>query len=473
MGLPNVMNTGRSGMMAAKAAIGTTGHNISNANTEGYSRQRVQTEAQVPDAGRFGGSKVGKGTLISRVERVNDEYLEKQLRNSGRDVAHFEEKEMVLKQTEDIFNEMNGDGLNRLMSRFFNEFRKLANEPANEAIRQSVREAAQSMVNDFHRIRKQVVDTREHIDSRLEHYTRAVNALTDEIKELNVRIKAVEIGEGSPNDLLDKRDQALKELATYMDVSMHKDKDGAFVVNAKGVGPLVTGPNAEKFSVFRSPADDQGKPENALDIAASSSAQNRVTHQVQGGKLGALVEARDKTLSTILERLDQLAYSISDSVNQVHEMGFNRNGVQGIRFFKTLHGADRASQYLSLSDEVQAHTDNIATAAVPDAPGDNRIAIAISGLQGMKLMNNGNTTADDFYNSIVADVGVTSERNRMALNQTRDIQNQMAKMREQISGVSLDEETANMLKFQQLFGASAKVIQVADEMLDTVLNIKR
>src|SRR5262245_35671128 len=148
MGLPNVMNTGRSGMMAARAAIATTGHNITNANTEGFSRQRVQTSASDPRP-FVKNSVVGTGTTISRIERITHKYPQNQIRNSNRQLTHAEEKDVALRQTEDIFNEMNGDGLNRLMSRFFNEFRKLSNEPDNEAVRQSVREASVAMVNDF------------------------------------------------------------------------------------------------------------------------------------------------------------------------------------------------------------------------------------------------------------------------------------------------------------------------------------
>ena len=166
-------------MVAAKAAIATTGHNIANANTEGYSRQRVMTESTPAQGGPGSHAQIGTGTQIARVERVNDEYIEKQLRNGGRDLANMEEKDLMLKQTEDIFNEMNGDGVNRLISRFFNEFRQLSNEPDNEAVRQSVREGAQAMINDFHRLRHEVEDVRDHIDSRLEGYAREANDLAE------------------------------------------------------------------------------------------------------------------------------------------------------------------------------------------------------------------------------------------------------------------------------------------------------
>ncbi len=472
MGLPNVMHTGRSGMVAAKASIATAGHNVANANVDGYSRQRVE---QANDTPRPVGSKalVGTGTLINGVKRINDEYVEKQLRNSGRDLSHMEEKDMVLKQTEDIFNEMGGEGLNRLMSKFFNEFRKLGNEPDNEAIRQAVRESSQAMVNDFHRLRNEVEEVRRHIDQRLEGYTKEINALGEEIKELNIKIKMMELSGADANDLQDKRDRALKNLATYMDLSMHKDKDGAFIVDVRGIGPFVAGPSVERFSVFRSKADDQGKPEAAYDVKTTSTVGGPVTHQIQGGKLGALLQTRDQTLSTILNRLDELATNMTEAVNSIHVQGYNRDGRNGINFFKPLQGTERAAAFFDLSDDIKTNVSNIASAAQPDSPGDNRIAIAISGLQNMRLMNNGKTTVDDFFNSIVSDVGVATNRNRANMNQQKDIQNQLVKMRDQISGVSIDEETANIMQFQHTFDASAKVIQVADEMLKTVLELKR
>ncbi|MBL7715961.1 MAG: flagellar hook-associated protein FlgK [Bdellovibrionales bacterium] len=471
--MPNIMQTGKSGLMTSKAAIGTTGHNISNANTEGFSRQRVDQATTTPHP-RAGEKRViGTGTKIDRVRRINDEYLEKQIRSSHRLLNHFEEKDMMLKQVEDIFNEMNGDGLNRLMSRYFNEFRKLANEPDNEAVRQSVREATQSMVNDFHRIRNEVVSTSRHIDSRLEGYISELNNYADQMRTLNRRIREVELGNGSPNDLYDRRDEILKKISSYLDITTHKDNHGNVNIDIQGVGPLVTGDAFEQFSTERSPMDDQGKMDGSVDIRTSGSVRGIVTHNIKGGKLGALLEVRDQAITQVLNRMDELAYNIAESTNAIHEQGFTRDGVQGVKFFKQLDGKNRAAELLELSDEVKYNSNAIATAAAPDAPGDNRIALLVSGLQHHRIMNDGKVTADDFYNSIVSDVGVSSSRNRENLGQQKEIQTQLGKMRDSISGVSLDEETTNLMQYQHIYGASAKVIQVADEMLKTVLELKR
>ena len=473
MGIGVVMQTGRSGMMAAKANIGTAGHNITNANTEGFTRQRVHQAANHgnPLAGKT--SDIGRGVLIQRVERVNDEYLDKQIRMSHKSMSEYEEKDMALTQLEDVFNEMNGDGLNRVVSNFFNEFRKLSNEPDSEAVREAVRESTQAMINDFRRIHKEVDDIRKHIDAKIDGYTREVNAAANEIKDLNIKIKQLELSGGSPGDLLDRRDVLLKNLTSYFDTQVHKDKDGSVIVDIKGIGPFITSGSTEKMVAETSPADGEGKLEGSLDVKTTASVSSIITHRLKGGKIGGLLEVRDKTLSMIMERLDDLAYGITEGVNAIHQQGFDRNGLTGIKYFKDLGTKHRAAEYISLSDHIQDNVNHIAAAAAPESPGDNRIAMAIARVQNIRFLNGGNATADDWYNAMVSDTGVVAARNRSDLTQQKNIMAQFNRMRDSVSGVSIDEETANLLQYQHAFDASAKVIQVADGMLKTILDLKR
>jgi len=461
-------------MTTAKAGIATAGHNISNASTEGFSRQRSMSEAQVSQqiAGQ-GGPYYGQGSKLSRIERINDGYLEKQLRDGGRDLAYNEEKQTVLGQVEEVFNEMNGDGLNRLVARFYNDFRKLSADPSSEAVRQAVRESSQAMVSDFRRIRSEVEAVRAHVDTRVEGNMKELTSLSKDLAELNNRIRIAEIQGNEANDLQDRRDMILKKMSSLVDISANKDNSGMVNVDVRGVGPLVTGPNFETYHVGRAPAQaDQGSVENSLQIARSPHATQYVTDHFKNGKLGALLETRDKSISQVLDRLDELAFNVASSVNELHEKGFTADGKTGISYFSPLDGPEGAAQKLALSQEVHESVGNIAVALQPGAPGDNRNALAISNLQNVHLFNNGRTTADDFYNSIVSDVGVASARNKEALTQNRSIIAQLGKVRDQVSGVSIDEETTNLMQFQHAFDASAKVIKTADEMLDTVLKLR-
>jgi flagellar hook-associated protein 1 FlgK len=302
---------------------------------------------------------------------------------------------------------------------------------------------------------------------------REVNAQAKDITELNKKIRIVQISKGEPNDLLDKRDVALKKLGALVDISMYKDKVGDYNIDIKGIGPLICGGEAEMLSVERTGADTEGKPEGAFDIRTTGNAHGVITHHIKGGRLGALLEARDKTVSTILDRLDDMAYTMTEEVNNIHMQGITAGGARGVFYFTPIDQKERAAEFIALSDDILSNTNNIATALEADSPGDNRVAIAISGLQNQKIMNDGFATLDEWYNSIVSDVGVAASRNRFALNQQKDIMTQLNKLRDQVSGVSIDEETTNLLQFQHAFDASAKVIQVADDMLKTVLSLKR
>ncbi len=476
MALLNVLQTGKSGMSTAKAGIATAGHNIANANTEGFSRQRVQSEAAVDKqmAGQ-GGHFIGEGSRISKVERINDEYLEKQLREGSRDTAFHEEKQVFMNQIEDVFNEMNGDGLNRLIARFHNDFRKLANEPTSEAIRQSVRESSQAMVRDFKRLRGEVESIRGHIDNRIEGSIKELNTYSQELAELNKKIFQAETqGSDAANDLRDRRDMIVKKINSYVDIGTHKDNQGNLNVDIKGVGPLVTGTVVQDYSLGRHAADpDSGSVDNSLQISRSSQSEHYITDQFKGGKLGAQIEARDRAVNQVLSRLDDLAYSISNAVNEIHEQGFTLNGESGIKFFKDMNGqVSGAAERLALSKDIEHSVENIAVGLQPDSPGDNRNALAIANLQNHRLMNGGHTTVDDFYNSIVSEVGVASARNREALGQQQSIITQLNRVRDQVSGVSIDEETTNLMQFQHAFDASARVIRVADEIMDTILKLR-
>ena len=478
MGIPNIFQTGRSGMVAAKTGLATTGHNITNAGTEGFSRQRVHLQAAPAQGGVLGHHVIGTGTRLGRVDRVTDDYIERQLRAVGRDLGHGEEKDLVLRQIEDVFNEMNGEGLNRQIGKFFNDFRKLSENPENGAVRGVIRQSSLELVETFHRLSQQVQGVSEHIDQKIQGYVVQINDTTAQLSELNRKIHQMK-GLGDPaNDLLDQRNLALKQLESLVEVGSRLDERGLLDVDLKGAGPLLYGLKAETLSAERAPSGGEGERAGRIIVHSTGSAVGNVTREIRGGRLGALIEVRDQLLGSIGERLDQLASQLSGSINAVHRQGFNLRGETEVDYFAPLEGIERAAETLQLSSAVQENALAIACAAVPDAPGDNRIALAIAELQHLPLVRYGSLvgdglTPDSAFDALVGDIAAALNQNRFFLNQEKDMQTQLGKIREQISGVSLDEETTHLLEFQHAFDASAKVIQVADEMLRTVLSLKR
>jgi flagellar hook-associated protein 1 FlgK len=199
----------------------------------------------------------------------------------------------------------------------------------------------------------------------------------------------------------------------------------------------------------------------------------QITEQFKGGQLGGLLEVRDKIIEDGLKNVDELAYTLAREVNSAHIEGHDRYGKPGVLFFDMPDSVEGASEKINVNKTIFNDVGRIAAGNKPNAPGDNTIANMISGIQYRSTMSNGTATLDDYYNSSVGELGTITQRARSTQESQKNIVDQMSTLRENISGVSLDEETTNMIEMQKLYDASARVIKTADEMLDTVLNLKR
>lgn len=471
-GSVNIFNTGKSALFSSRSALSTTGHNISNVNTEGYSRQRVEQESVAAD--RLGNAVYGTGVRVAGIQRINDEYLTRQVSHETKFLGQYREKDVALMQADSIFNELNNEGLNRLMAKFFNEFRKLGNDPESEAMRATVRESTDQLIGDFHRISRSLRDIQKNIDVRLETNIREANELVDRLAHLNEEIKRSELNTHSQAaDLRDKRDVAIKKLSEIADISVASNERGELTVSLSGVGPLVSGSLKNKLYVETAKSNEEGRPEGSLVVRLEHNNSPDVGGRIKNGKLGGLLESRDQILGTAARRLDELAFTFASKINEIHRKGYTVGGDTGIDYFEQPDSIEGAAERLSLSSDVREDANNIATALMPDAPGDNRVVLLISKLQHQRVMGGGKSTFDDHYNATVADLATIAQKNKQVLEHQNHIVEQLEKIRQSIAGVSLDEETMNLVQFQQAFNASAKVIKVADEMLETVLNLRR
>ena len=178
-------------------------------------------------------------------------------------------------------------------------------------------------------------------------------------------------------------------------------------------------------------------------------------------------------IGSIARRMDELAFEFARRINEVHREGFGLDGGTGRDFFKQPRTLRGAAESLEISEDVKRDVSAIATALVAGAPGDNRLVQRISALQFERTMGNGRSTFDDYFNGTVADLATVHQKNKLSFAHQKSIMGQLEKFRESISGVSIDEETTNLIQFQHAFDAAAKVIKVADEILDTVLSIRR
>lgn len=483
----DLLNIGKSGLFTAKKSMSTTSHNIANANTEGYSRQEVRTETgiTIPEADYV----VGTGAEIQSIRRSHDELVEKKLNTSLTHHRFNEERSLQLGNVEEIFNEINSEGMNKVLNRFFNSFRELSTQPENETIRSVVKENAKIVINDFHRIQQSLDDVRAGINKKISLTVDEVNALTKNIAKLNKEITIQEVTGAIANDLRDSRDRSIRTLAEYFPITSYSDDAGQFVVSIQGVGSIVAGGIAQELTVGAMVKQgDSSEGKENVHIFFASRPGVPMTDNIKGGTLGAQVKTRNEDIVNLENQIDQLAHGLVLATNAIHRQGFanytvpvdakgnpipNAAGKQvtGINFFKEPLDLKRAAEYIQLSEEIEDDVNNIATAFEPNKPGDNRVALAISKLQHEKVLGGGTTTFEEQYLKSVGDVGLQAGKSKIDEEQSMGILAQARSFKERLSGVSLDEEAANMIKYQNAYEASAKVIRAADEMFKAVLNL--
>jgi flagellar hook-associated protein 1 FlgK len=483
----DLLNIGKSGLFTSKQSMSTTSHNIANANTDGYSRQEVRTETGIslPE----GDYVLGTGVEIQSIKRSHDELIEKKLNSSITNHKFHEERTLQLGHVEEIFNEINSEGMNKVLNRFFNSFRELSNQPENETIRNVVKENAKIVVEDFHRIQSSLDSVRASVNNKIRLSVGEINGLTKTIAKLNKEISIQEVSGGMANDLRDQRDRAVRTLTEYFPLSTYSDNKGQYVVSIEGVGSLVSGGLAQELSVgTQVKPGDNSADKGDVQIFFTNRPGVPITDSIKGGTLGAQIKTINQEIMGLEKQVDELAHGLVLSTNAIHRRGFanhpvpvdgqgnpipNAAGkkVTGINFFKEPLDVKRAAEYISLSDDVLEDVNNIATALEANKPGDNRVALAISKLQHEKVLGGGTTTFEEQYLKSVGDIGLQAGKSKIDQEQSHGILAQAKSFKERLAGVSLDEEAANMIRYQNAYEASAKIIRASDEMFKAVLNL--
>lgn len=485
----DILGIGNSGLNAAKKSLETTGHNISNVNTKGYSRQRVNQVTNNPIS--KSGLIQGTGTRVRSIERTHDPFVEKRLQKAISSEAYSQYRHEELSQVENIFNEIDTGGLNNIINKFYNAFRELSSQPDNETMRSVVRDTANLVVKDFSRIRDELDTLSRSIDQKLNGEIKDINAIAESITELNIRIANLEAAGDETGDLRDQRDVAIRELSKSFKVHTYTDNHNNFIVSAVGVGTIVAGGQFQELAASAtSQSDSTSGMDGSFEIFFKSRPAQKITPKFKSGRLSTLVRVRNEDIQNLQKEMDRVAFDFAKSVNAIHRRGHvgrkvdvgpdgkavaydKRGATTGINFFEISDQPEGAIYSLSLSKEVEDDISNIVTALSPNSPGDNRVSLAISKLQHEKFMADGTATIEEQFLKTVGNVGVEVGKAKLDAEQMEGIRVQVETVKERISGVSLDEETSNMVRFQHAYDAAAKVMQTASEMFDTVLNIKR
>ena len=471
MRLLGILNVAATGLRAHQAAIRTAGHNISNVNTEGYSRQRVTFTPVYPQPAPRG-YQLGGGVLATDLRGMRDEFVERQLVTEKGFLGAGEARQRPLQRMDALFNELNGEGIHRSMERFFNELRDLHANPESLDHRAGVRSAGQIFTERIRNTATALEKLRLDLNSDISDEITEINRLSAEIANLNDRISAIEAGGQEASDFRDRRQLALNDLGGRIAITTFEDNDGRTVVVGPGGKPLVEDGTA---AVLESQPDANG-----LLQVFHVSANNRrvdVTADISGGALFGLIQARDVDIATTQNDLNEFVFTFVERFNQQHRVGFGLDAVGNRDFFTPLAAQADAARGFSVDDGILNGDAGLRAVAVAQdvnaLPGDNRNGIAMSDLQHDPSFFGGRATPGERLARIVRDVGAADRNNDFDI-EFQDIKvTQLENLRDSVAGVSLDEEMLDLVKFQNAFQASARVVRIVDEMLEQVINLKR
>lgn len=465
MGLGAALEIGKNGLTIYRVAQEVTGENIANVNTPGYSRQKVVLETAPPTT--HNGFPMGTGVRIAAVERYYDGLLQKQLVNAQTTQGYDTTKSEVLQQIEPSFNEVANDNIGTAVSNYFSAWQDLTLNPGGMAERQVVMTRAQILTDNFHSVSQTLNDSIAIQNATLAPLTDSLNNTLTNIAKLNEQIKTTELVSGNANETRDQRDQLIRDLSLKIGISFTENSDGTTDVTYADTGAaLVTGSTAGAFSLDKTNPDNfivQLTPAGgALGVIAPTS-----------GQLGAIMALRDTIIPGYLTQVDTLAKTIVDRVNAQHSVGFSTIGGTGQNFFTPIGAVAGAAAAFSIDAGLNVNT--IAGSGSAVLPGDNSNALAIAQLVNAKTMPAGlpTTTFSSFYSSFVSIVGLDVEASKTTVAQDEAFTKQLSTLRESKSGVSLDEELTNLIKYQRSYQASAKLITTATEMLDVVMGMLR
>jgi flagellar hook-associated protein 1 FlgK len=477
-GLFGVLDVARRGVAASSYGVRATGHNIANVNTPGYSRQRTVLEASLPLP--TGAGMLGTGVDVVSVERITDGFVQGQLLRHGSLFGASDAQAQALARVEELLADRDGSGLASSLSALYDAFSDLASAatPGAPIEREQLRGVAQSLIDTVHEIDRQLRDQMAALNHEIEGVVPEIDRLAGEIRDLNVEIARLEV-EAPANDLRDRRDEALRELAGLVDVRTFEDERGRLSVTLSSGLSLVEGGFQRQLAAVPDPTNPFDVGFSRIEYRDGAVAFD-VTDQIGGGRLGGLLRARDAHLPAAVRSLDTVAYNLATSVNAVHAAGVGLDGNVG-DFFAAPAAVEDAARSLALDAAIEASPDAIA-AGLTSAASDNRNALALAALRetaapltlpGDPLGSPSGPTRTvlEHVSTVIADVGSRTRAMNAARSQEERLLETLQNQRDQISGVSLDEEVTHLVELQAAFRANSRVISVVDRLLEDVLSL--
>lgn len=481
-GIRSVLDMAKGALMAQQKAMTVTGHNIANVNTPGYSRQKVILEANT--ALFTSRIKIGMGAMVGSVVQYVDQFTNRLIFQKTSLQKEYESKTFILSHMEAIFNEANDHGLTAAMDEFWKAWQDLSNNPGGLPERTALLGKAEILSRQFNTMNSDLNQIRRSMNTNLGTSVTELNRLVKQIAELNEKIVLAEADDTTANDLRDSRTKAVEKLSELIGNVSLEDRNGALTVMTSDGILLVDGNQHWTLS-------------QEVDGIYWNNTRADVSRRLVSGKIGAWLDIRDEIIPQYLANLNELAGTFIHQVNTLHLTGYSLSGETGKYFFENFrtppdtpneNDFTGAASYIRLSSDVKGRPENISAGGISGDPGDNEKALQILSLQTdgtlqmrkWTVQNRGGDVSsslqiesmDDYYRTLIGELGILSEELIQNQGFSQAMIDNLNELRDSVSGVNLDEEMTEMIKIQRAYEAIAKLVTIADEMLQAVLEMR-
>jgi flagellar hook-associated protein 1 FlgK len=337
--MASIYDVGTSALTSMQRAIATTGHNIANVNTEGYSRQEVLLGTRNPE--KVGQVEIGTGVEVSNIRRAHDSFLMRDVQTRSGSNGYFQLYAETAQSVDGLLADPS-TGIAPAMNKFFAAMEAVAANPSSAPERQVMLSEAEKLAQRFNYVDSRLSEFAGGLNTRMANMTDDINALALDIAQLNESVVSLSSGSrGMPNDLLDRRDQAITDLSKLVSVQTTKQDDGSINVSIGRGQRLVIGNSAEQLRMVL-PAAQDGP--SRLYLSVPSGAESEVTSKLTGGELGGALDAGAKLVNRARREVGLLALGITETFNRQHSQGSDLNGDQGEAFFQNLEAAVTGSR---------------------------------------------------------------------------------------------------------------------------------
>lgn len=433
---------------AQRAGLAVAGQNIANLNTDGYARRSIQLADDQLGSVQVLGVQARRDALLDA--RVRHELPAEAREGAMADALSVVEASLGTA----------GASIDGRLTAFFDAFAALASDPTSTVARDTVVSQGRQLAGAFADMSARFDASQREADTSIRGGVSELNAMAQRVSTLNDAITTA--NGANVSALVDERTLVLEQMSGIADVQVMTRTDGAVDVAIGPGQPLVVGGRTFALDVVDAAPDGFAHVmANGVDLTAT----------LERGRLGGLISVRDTAVPSYRAGLDELAYGVTQQINAVHQAGYGMNGTTGQAFFTPLGTAPGAAAAMAVDAAVIADSARVA-ASQSGTAGDNLTARALADLRNARGMANQSTFAESWGQTVYR-VGSDAAGARAQQQSRHDVVTQVQQLRDQVSGVSLDEEAGHMLKFQRAYEANARYFTAVDDLLDTLLNMAR